>query len=105
MILSRRNYYRRPKSVSGAGQEGKNRVPLCVCLVTTAVKMSGQPIIVKLELDTQAPSSFPVVLKKIMEMPPPNILDGDDGESRKSDAYRKAKQWRLKEAQAGKKMQ
>uniref|UniRef100_A0A673AN13 Thyrotroph embryonic factor-like n=2 Tax=Sphaeramia orbicularis TaxID=375764 RepID=A0A673AN13_9TELE len=40
--------------------------------------MSGEPIIIKLETVTQAPSSFPVVLKKIMEMPPPNILDGDD---------------------------
>ncbi|KAM7371117.1 hypothetical protein PAMP_010609 [Pampus punctatissimus] len=33
---------------------------------------------ITLETTTGAPSSFPVVLKKIMEMPPPNILDGDD---------------------------
>ncbi|XP_018540963.1 TEF transcription factor, PAR bZIP family member a isoform X2 [Lates calcarifer] len=40
--------------------------------------MSGEPILITLETTTGAPSSFPVVLKKIMEMPPPNILDGDD---------------------------
>ncbi|XP_019938464.1 TEF transcription factor, PAR bZIP family member a isoform X1 [Paralichthys olivaceus] len=40
--------------------------------------MSGEPIVITLEAATGAPSSFPVVLKKIMEMPPPNILDGDD---------------------------
>ncbi|XP_070847014.1 TEF transcription factor, PAR bZIP family member a isoform X1 [Chaetodon trifascialis] len=40
--------------------------------------MSGEPILITLETATGAHSSFPVVLKKIMEMPPPNILDGDD---------------------------
>uniref|UniRef100_A0A3B4TZ16 TEF transcription factor, PAR bZIP family member a n=1 Tax=Seriola dumerili TaxID=41447 RepID=A0A3B4TZ16_SERDU len=40
--------------------------------------MSGEPILITLETATGAPSSFPVVLKKIMEMPPPNILDGED---------------------------
>lgn len=40
--------------------------------------MSGDPLTITLETATGAPSSFPVVLKKIMEMPPPNILDGDD---------------------------
>lgn len=40
--------------------------------------MSGEPIIITLETATGAHSSFPVVLKKIMEMPPPNILDGDE---------------------------
>lgn len=40
--------------------------------------MSGEPILITLETATGAPSSFPVALKKIMEMPPPNILDGDD---------------------------
>jgi len=40
--------------------------------------MSGEPILITLEAATGAPSSLPVVLKKIMEMPPPNILDGDD---------------------------
>ncbi|KAM4716096.1 TEF transcription factor, PAR bZIP family member a isoform 1-T1 [Anableps anableps] len=40
--------------------------------------MSVEPIHVKLETAGELPSSFPVVLKKIMEMPPPNILDGDD---------------------------
>jgi len=38
--------------------------------------MSGETVIT---LET-APSSFPVVLKKIMEMPLPNLLDGYDGE-------------------------
>lgn len=37
-------------------------------------KMSGETVIT---LET-APSSFPVVLKKIMEMPLPNLLDGYD---------------------------
>lgn len=41
--------------------------------------MSVEPIHIKLETAGEPPSSFPVVLKKIMEMPPPNILDGDDG--------------------------
>ncbi|XP_035998344.1 TEF transcription factor, PAR bZIP family member a isoform X1 [Fundulus heteroclitus] len=40
--------------------------------------MSVEPIHIKLEAAGEPPSSFPVVLKKIMEMPPPNILDGDD---------------------------
>lgn len=40
--------------------------------------MSGEPIVITLETATGAPSSFPAALKKIMEMPPPNILDGDD---------------------------
>lgn len=43
--------------------------------------MSGEPVVFKLESTSAAPSSFPVVLKKIMEMPPPNILD-DDGKIR-----------------------
>lgn len=41
--------------------------------------MSGEKILITLETDTGAHTSFPVVLKKVMEMPPPNILDGDDG--------------------------
>ncbi|XP_069578264.1 TEF transcription factor, PAR bZIP family member a isoform X1 [Brachyistius frenatus] len=40
--------------------------------------MSGEQIAIALETADGAPTSFPVVLKKIMEMPPPNILDGDD---------------------------
>uniref|UniRef100_A0A3Q3L7C8 TEF transcription factor, PAR bZIP family member a n=1 Tax=Mastacembelus armatus TaxID=205130 RepID=A0A3Q3L7C8_9TELE len=40
--------------------------------------MSGEPILITLETASGTPSSLPVVLKKIMEMPPPNILDGDD---------------------------
>jgi len=40
--------------------------------------MSGEPVHITLETAAGAPSSFPVVLKKVMEMPPPNILDGDD---------------------------
>ena len=41
-----------------------------------------EPITITLETTTGVPSSFPVVLKKIMETPPPNLLEGDDGESR-----------------------
>lgn len=44
--------------------------------------MSGEQILITLETASGAPSAFPVVLKKVMEMPPPNILDGDDGKSR-----------------------
>ncbi|XP_077359891.1 TEF transcription factor, PAR bZIP family member a isoform X1 [Festucalex cinctus] len=40
--------------------------------------MSVEPIVVTLETATRAPTSFPFVLKKIMEMPPPDILAGDD---------------------------
>uniref|UniRef100_A0A1A8H7G7 Thyrotroph embryonic factor a n=1 Tax=Nothobranchius korthausae TaxID=1143690 RepID=A0A1A8H7G7_9TELE len=40
--------------------------------------MSGEPIHIQLNATGVLPSSFPVVLKKIMEMPPPNILDGDE---------------------------
>uniref|UniRef100_A0A1A8NKT2 Thyrotroph embryonic factor a n=2 Tax=Nothobranchius TaxID=28779 RepID=A0A1A8NKT2_9TELE len=40
--------------------------------------MSGEPIHIQLNATGVVPSSFPVVLKKIMEMPPPNILDGDE---------------------------
>lgn len=36
--------------------------------------MSVEPMVIT----SGTPSSLPVVLKKIMEMPPPNILDGDD---------------------------
>lgn len=39
----------------------------------------SDPLLITLETDPSAPSSIPDVLKKIMEMPPPNILDGDDG--------------------------
>lgn len=41
--------------------------------------MSGEPVMITVETATGAHSSFPVVLKKIMEMPPPNILACDDG--------------------------
>lgn len=41
--------------------------------------MSGEQILITLETASGATSSFPVVLKQIMDMPPPNILDGDDG--------------------------
>lgn len=37
---------------------------------------------IKLNTPGLPPNSFPVVLKKILEMPPPNILDGDDGKTR-----------------------
>lgn len=41
--------------------------------------MSREPVVITLQTAAGAPSSFPRVLKKVMEMPPPNILDGDDG--------------------------
>lgn len=41
--------------------------------------MSGESILITLSTTPGGPSSFPVVLKKVMELPPPNILDGDDG--------------------------
>ncbi|XP_053269287.1 TEF transcription factor, PAR bZIP family member a isoform X1 [Pleuronectes platessa] len=40
--------------------------------------MSGKPMVITVKMAAGAPSSFPVVLKKVMESPPPNILDGDD---------------------------
>uniref|UniRef100_A0A3B3ZHK0 BZIP domain-containing protein n=1 Tax=Periophthalmus magnuspinnatus TaxID=409849 RepID=A0A3B3ZHK0_9GOBI len=40
--------------------------------------MSADSIMFSLDTAAGTPSSFPVVLKKIMEMPPPNIFDGDD---------------------------
>uniref|UniRef100_UPI003AAE8B13 TEF transcription factor, PAR bZIP family member a isoform X1 n=1 Tax=Centroberyx gerrardi TaxID=166262 RepID=UPI003AAE8B13 len=41
-------------------------------------KMSTEPIAFTLKTTTGAPGSLPVVLKKIMEIPPPNLLEGDD---------------------------
>ena len=43
--------------------------------------MSEEPITTTLETFMGSPGAFPVVLKKIMEMPPPNLLEGDDGKS------------------------
>ncbi|KAK2820875.1 hypothetical protein Q5P01_023834 [Channa striata] len=40
--------------------------------------MAAEPVLITVATETGAASSLPVVLKKIMEMPPPNILDGDD---------------------------
>ncbi|XP_011603211.2 TEF transcription factor, PAR bZIP family member a isoform X1 [Takifugu rubripes] len=40
--------------------------------------MSEESILITLSTTPGGPSSFPVVLKKVMELPPPNILDGDD---------------------------
>lgn len=40
--------------------------------------MSSEPIVIKTDMATGTTSSFPVVLKKIMEMPPPSILECDD---------------------------
>nr|XP_023849101.1 thyrotroph embryonic factor-like isoform X1 [Salvelinus alpinus] len=39
--------------------------------------MSGETI-TKIETFKGSPGAFPVVLEKIMEMPPPNLLEGDD---------------------------
>ncbi|XP_010893823.2 TEF transcription factor, PAR bZIP family member a isoform X1 [Esox lucius] len=41
-------------------------------------KMSAEPITTTLETTMGARGAFPVVLKKIMEMPPPVLLEGDD---------------------------
>lgn len=41
--------------------------------------MSAEPVIITLTTENGNTTTLPVVLKKIMEMPPPNILDGDDG--------------------------
>ncbi|XP_037320139.2 TEF transcription factor, PAR bZIP family member a isoform X1 [Pungitius pungitius] len=40
--------------------------------------MSAEPVVITLQTAAGAHSSFPRVLKKVMEMPPPNILDCDD---------------------------
>ncbi|RVE59309.1 hypothetical protein OJAV_G00187410 [Oryzias javanicus] len=40
--------------------------------------MAEKSVFIRLEPGAEATGVFPVVLKKIMEMPPPNILDGDD---------------------------
>ncbi|XP_076154432.1 TEF transcription factor, PAR bZIP family member a isoform X1 [Alosa pseudoharengus] len=39
--------------------------------------MSVEPITITLETDSTS-SSFPLALKKILEIPPPNLLEGDD---------------------------
>lgn len=43
--------------------------------------MDVERISVTMDSATDTPSAFPVtlVLKKIMEIPPPNLLEGDDG--------------------------
>lgn len=41
--------------------------------------MDVEPISVTVDSGTDTPIAFPVVLKKIMEIPPPNLLEGDDG--------------------------
>lgn len=41
--------------------------------------MDVKRISVTMNSGTDTPSAFPVVLKKIMEIPPPNLLEGDDG--------------------------
>lgn len=48
------------------------------CCADNEAIMSADPVVFTLEMGTGTPSSFPVVLKKIMEMPPPNIFDGDE---------------------------
>ncbi|XP_013888849.1 thyrotroph embryonic factor [Austrofundulus limnaeus] len=40
--------------------------------------MSAEAVHIKLDTPGLPPTAFPVVLKKILEMPPPNLLDGDD---------------------------
>jgi len=48
-------------------------------LSEASVKMDAEPISVTMDSGTDTPIAFPVVLKKIMEIPPPNLLEGDDG--------------------------
>lgn len=43
--------------------------------------MSGETITTKTETFKGSPGAFPVVLQNIMEMPPPNLLEDDDGKS------------------------
>ncbi|KTF76899.1 hypothetical protein cypCar_00028902 [Cyprinus carpio] len=40
--------------------------------------MDVDPVSVALDVGTDTQAAFPVVLKKIMEIPPPNLLEGDD---------------------------
>lgn len=40
--------------------------------------MSVEPITITLETDSTS-STFPLALKKVLEIPPPNLLEGDDG--------------------------
>lgn len=51
--------------------------------------MSENSVFIRLEPGAEGTGVFPVVLKKIMEMPPPNILEGDDGESPSGHVYQK----------------
>lgn len=41
--------------------------------------MTEESILITLATTPGGPTSFPVVLKKVMKLPPPNVLDGDDG--------------------------
>uniref|UniRef100_A0A671LI03 Thyrotroph embryonic factor-like n=2 Tax=Sinocyclocheilus anshuiensis TaxID=1608454 RepID=A0A671LI03_9TELE len=40
--------------------------------------MDVDPVSVTMDVGIDIPAAFPVVLKKIMEIPPPNLLEGDD---------------------------
>lgn len=51
--------------------------------------MSAEPIVITLSTEAGNTTTLPVVLKKIMEMPPPNILDGDDGRCNKVEGRKK----------------
>lgn len=44
-----------------------------------AENMSGESILITLATTPGGPTSFPAVLKKVMDLPPPNILGDDDG--------------------------
>lgn len=41
--------------------------------------MATEPVSVAMDAGTGTPADFPVLFKKIMEIPPPNLLEGDDG--------------------------
>lgn len=47
-------------------------------------KMATEPVSVAMDTVSGTPTVIPVVLKKIMEIPPPNLLEGEDGECRRA---------------------
>lgn len=41
--------------------------------------MSAEPLTVRVDEGSGPPGAFPVALKKILEIPPPNLLECADG--------------------------
>lgn len=74
-------YGRVAKPIVGKGQLRRTFfVGFCLNHVGKKENMSEESILITLATPG-GPTSFPVVLKKVMELPPPNLLDGDDGTS------------------------